>query len=291
MEMDLLGELLLQTIRFLDSGFNMDLILHDETLLADIPAKEMFTETDGRWFMRGESIPGDLALKAIAVDADGLYLETGPIDTERVREVIIEEMQPFLLDASARSLQDVHTGRTLISISETAQPEKELGARCLVTVNLKEASDVRRQIIIRLLDLLYTRGCFTSGEDEEAATALPTSQQMVQRLQLGLQQKLVAEQRPLLSLKIKMRDEMRDELRTELQAILGLQFRILAMGPEELLDFLVEYITKHGEESARNILLFTLAGKIKHVMPKLTWKEARRLARKLPAKVPVGQTA
>jgi hypothetical protein len=290
MELDLLGDLLMETLKFLDSGFDGSLVLRDETTISDIAAKEMFAESEGRWFMRQESIPGDLSIKAIGVDADGLYLETGPLDIPKVTEVVVEEMLPFAFDASGLAFKDMHTGKELVTVSKPVQVEKELGFRSLLTVPLKDISNTRRDAIIKLLDLLYGRGCFMV-EQEEGMISVPTSQQIVQRLQLGLQQKLMAEQRPLLSLKAAVQDVQRGELRTELQMLLSLERRILSMGPETLLDFLVEYVTKNGEARAKNILLFTIAGKIKHTMPKMSWKEARELARKVTARMPVGETA
>jgi hypothetical protein len=241
--------------------------------------------------MRGESIPGDLSLKAIAVDADGLYLETSQLEPKQVQDTLVEEMLPFSFDATALSFGDMHTGKELVSVSKATQPEKELESRCLLTVNLKDVSSVRRQLIVRLLDTLYSRGCFVAEMEEGGTISMPTSQKMVQRLQLGLQQKLIAEQRPLLSLKTAMHGTTRGELRMELQILLSLEHRILTMTGDELLDFLVDYVTKNGEARAENILLFTIAGKIKRTMPKLPWKEARKLARQVTAKVPVGETA
>jgi hypothetical protein len=110
---------------------------------------------------------------------------------------------------------------------------------------------------------------------------VPTSQQAVQRLSLGLQQKLQAEQRPLLSLKAEARAETRTELRTDLRLLFSLEHRLISMTPEEMLDFVVSYVMEHGEDRAKNVLLFTIAGKVKRVMPKLTWREARQLARNM----------
>jgi hypothetical protein len=280
MELDLLGDLLTEALKFRDSGFDKELVLRDETTISDITAKDMFREIDGRWFMRQESIPGDLSVKAIAVDGDGLYIETAPLNDKFAKEVIVEEMLPVLFNTKECNFVDIHKQQILVSLSEPKKLEKDLGARCLWTVLLQDVSEIRRQTIIKLIDLFYSRGCFEAEGDEELIAA-PISQAMVQKLSLGLQQRLVQEQRPLLSLKNQLNVSGQLQLRTELRMLLTIERRIVSMQPEELLDFVVDYVSEHGEERTKNILLFTIAGKIKRTIPKLTWKEARKLARKV----------
>lgn len=280
MELDLLGDLLVEMLRFLDSGFDKEIVLQDETTNSAVPAKEMFREIDGRWFMRPDSIPGDLSIKAIGIDQNGLYVESAPLDNDRAKDIIIDELLPVIFDPGKRVFLDVHKKQILASISEVKKVEKNLGPRCLWTVPLKEVVGVRRQSAVKLLDIFYSRGCFEAEDDNEMISA-PVSQTQVQRLSLGLQQRLAQEQRPLLSLSTGLNVSGQLELRTELLMLLSLERRIMSMGPEELLDFVVDYVSEHGEDRTKNVLLFTLAGKIKRTMPDLTWKEARKLARKI----------
>ncbi len=284
MELDLLGDLLTSALKYRESGFDGDVVLHDETTQSDLKAKDMFAKQGERYFMRQESIPGDLAIKAIAVDKNGVYLETAPLNAEEISLVIVDEMMPISF-ASDGFFKDIHTQKILISVSKPVKPEKELGMRCMITALLGDLSSRQQKMSIEVLDLLYTRGCF-SVEDEETVSA-PTSQRIVQRLELGLQQKLSAEQRPLFLLGAYAAAQGRTELRTDLLALLSLEHRILTMDGDELLDFIVEYVGKNGVERTKNILLFTIAGRIKRTMPKLTWKDARSLAKKMSAKVVV----
>jgi len=85
MEFDLLGNLLVETLRFRDSSFDENLVLADETTQSRVKAMEMFYRSGTRYFMRQESVPGDLSIKAIAIDGDGLYLETSPLDSDQIR--------------------------------------------------------------------------------------------------------------------------------------------------------------------------------------------------------------
>lgn len=282
MVFDLLGDLLSEALKFADSGFDGELVLRDETSLTDAPAKELFSETDGRWFMRPESLPGDLCIKAIAVDGEGLYLETSPLNDANAREEIAEAMLPVLYDAEKRAFVDVHRQLTLVTISEPKVLEKGLDDRCLWTVPLRDVSTVRRLALVQLLDLLYSRSCFEVSEQKQSV-APPTSMALVQKMSLGLQQRLTVEQRPMLSLKATLGMTAKMELRTELRMLLSLERRIVSMSPEELLDFVVDHISERGEAWTKNVLLFTLAGNIKRTMPKFTWKEARMVARKLTA--------
>jgi hypothetical protein len=250
-----------------------------------LPAKAMFQESGGRWFLRAESVPGDLSIKAIGVDKSGLYIETAPLEPGRVSGAIIEEMLPFSFDADQRIFSDVHTNAKLISFSKPVKPETGLDARSLFTILLKDVSPVRRKSAVRLMDMLYTKSCFAPEETEDIVSA-PVSMQQVQRLQLGLQQKLTVEQRPWLALRNKGEGTVQNELGAELRLLFTLERRLISMKPDELLDFIVEYVNKNGEERTKNILLFTIAGQIKQTMPKLTWKEARRLARQISNKMP-----
>jgi hypothetical protein len=253
MKLDLLGDLLSEMLKFLDSGFDLNLTLHDETIFSDLSAKEMFRESGGRWFLRAESVPGDPSVKAIGVDKDGLYLEMAPLDRDRAKEVLIEEMLPFVFDAKQSAFLDVHQHISLVNISQSVRPEPNLGLRCLCTVSLKEAIGSRRQAVIKLMDVLWDKGCFVPEETEEETISAPVSQRIAQRLQLGLQQRLMVEQRPLLALRTELRDAVQLGLRADVRMLLTLEKRLISMTPEEMADFVVQYVAEHGEERMKNI--------------------------------------
>lgn len=134
--------------------------------------------------------------------------------------------------------------------------------------------------MVRILDVFYTRGCFTVEEGDEPIS-MPTSQKVLQRVELNLQHRLMMEQRPLLSVTDSSGVETRTELTFEFRQLLALNYQLLNMSEERLIEFTTEYVQKKGEERMKQVLLFTLAGKIKRTMPKLTWKSARILAKKL----------
>ena len=282
-ELDLLGELLFQALKFLDSGFDASLVLHDCVTHTDLPAGELFSESNGRWFMRADSVPGDLSLKSIGLDGDALYVETAPFDSKRTLELIYDKMMPLAFNHVSRTFCDVHTGATLVTVSEPVKLEPELGERCLWTMQLKGVSQIGRQVSVKMVDLLYSSDCFILEESGETL-AFPTTQRMVQELSLNLQQRLQVEQRPMLSLKVSVQDrtEARTELRTDLRLLFTMERRLVAMTEQELLDFVLEYAAEHGEARVKNVLLFTIAGKIKKAMPdKISWRAARTLAKKM----------
>lgn len=276
-EFDILGDLLSVAIKYLDSGFQDDLVLHDGVTNTDVMAKHLFYDRDGRYFLRDESVPGDLSIKAIAIDDNGLYLETSSIKSEDVSSLLSEEMIPLqFIDGN---LVDIHKYQQIILVSKPEKPSEEFDMRCLLSVPFKKISVKQRDTAIRMLDLMFTRNCFESEEDEIFHE--PTSQKL--RLKLGLQQKLALEQRPYLSLLGKLSAKV--ELSPQLGAMLSLECKMMSMTKEELLEFILKHASQHGEERTKQLLFFALAGRIKRVAPKvLTWKQARKLAKTMASK-------
>lgn len=89
------------------------------------------------------------------------------------------------------------------------------------------------------------------------------------------------EQRPVLSLKTEIRQEQRLEMRMELQQIMALQYKILRMNEEELVDFASQDTSEKGQKKMMNIMRFVVAGRVKKAKPDLSWRDARKLAYKL----------
>ena len=104
------------------------------------------------------------------------------------------------------------------------------------------------------------------------------------QLQVSLQQRLEIEQRPILSLRQELRPQMLGEMRLELRKLLTIEQKILNMSPQELEEFVVHHAVEHGEERTKSIFLFAIAERIKTVTRELTWRDARKISRKLVAK-------
>ncbi len=288
MEMDLLGAQLLLALSFQESGFDPELELQDEIGSEKVRARELFSKSDGRWFMRAESIPGHLALKAIAVDESGLYLETSPVKAGEIRDLIVDRMLPFVARLEGETclgFDDVTTSKELVTLGPATKPEIEgLGLRCLWTVSTAKIDSVRRHAAIQMIDAVFSVDAYHVEEMEVDAAGINSvgaAQRLAQTLQIGLQQKLRMEQRPVLSLSIGIKGDQIQAQTLELRQIMALNRRLLQMGPEELPRFFNDYIQRHGEKAALHVAIFAVAGKVKAARPGLSWKEARQVARKL----------
>lgn len=286
MELDLLGQQIMLALTFRDSGFNTQLDWEDIVAGAKAKSGTIFENRGNRWFMRSDSIPGHLGIKAVAVDEKGLYLETSPLNAERVKEVISELMLPIFFSPEKGIFSDMFTSKPLVIVTKPITPEEEMDKRCLWDIPLEGVSDTRKKVVVRLIDGLYTADVYEVEEAEEL-TASVTSRRDIPKLslllQISLQQRLSLEQRPILSLRQAPRMEDIMTQRLEIRQILALEQRILSMSPKDLEEFVIRYVAEHGEARTKNILLFAIAGRIKDVVPQFTWKEARAISKKLVA--------
>lgn len=291
-EFDLLGEQLVAARALRESGFDPALTVRDAITDANVPAGEMFDQIGIRWFMRGDSLPGHVAIKAIAVDRDGIYLETAPPDEEKVRAIIEVNMFALAYNHTKGLVIDTSTGKPLVVITTHIQKPtgamKELAPRVMWTIP-GSASAVRTEAVIRFADAIFSGDAFNLDEDSsepapETAT-LHQAQELTLKLQLGLEQRLSIEQRPLLSLSTEVRGEQRQELQLQIRQMLSIEQRFLRMTHEELLAHAAKDTSPEGQRRMQKIFQFVLAGKVKRAMaeqhPDMPWRDARRIARKL----------
>lgn len=242
--------------------------------------------------MRNESMPGHFAIKAIAVDATTLYLETAPLDPKKVESVIVERMLPVSFAEKEGLFVDTTTMKPLIAIEKAVTIQREsvtFAPRSLWKVNLSELDRVRKEAIITLMDAIFTSEAYDlAGMVEEQEPPRQEKQEQKPRLELRLQLQLMhqlrLEQRPLLAHSLRPEVAVKVEGRLELHALLGLQQMILRMEPEELLGFAAKYFAEHGETKTKSVLIFVLAGRVKNAVPDITWKEARKLASKIASR-------
>lgn len=294
-ELDLLGGQLVLALQFMEAGFDTSKVLQDGVRSAELPAGDIFEKRGPRWFMRNDSLPGDLTVKAIGVDDGGVYLETALPDTEEVAEVIVKQMLPLAYRGG--QIVDTTTDRVLATVTygprrgdKRARSDKEfdrLAPRCLWTIPRTD-DPIRKTAAIRLADAIYSAGAFElEGLEDEAVSAGPvTSVAMVQRMSmemgLHLQQRLAIEQRPLLALEMAPRLEQRLEIRQ----LLALEHRILHMRPDQILEYVAKDASPEGLRRALHVFHFVLAGQIKRGLKErdgrdISWKDARRLARQV----------
>lgn len=292
---DDIGTILKNAIAFRRSSFEASLTFEDPIAAGEqVAAHTMFTNTGGRWFLRYESLPGIVAMKAIGVDVDGLYLETSPIPKDDLTAIIREHRLPLRISPDGGQITTSSARQLVVRIERlTTEIDKGLSeARELWTIPLSGLQDVHVEHVVRLADLVYTKNSYETSEPDEAVGEVGEHPTM--RMQLGFQQQLQLSQRPLLAQrqeqeqKLEQKQELRREQtqemqlgqRLEIQQILSLQYQILRMSEEELLAFAMKDPTPAGQKRTLNVLIFVLAGRVKNLKPSLPWKEARRIARK-----------
>lgn len=277
--MDLLSLQLVQVLQFISMDFNQEMIFND-CILSEVPTGGQFFYPQGRlWFMRNESIPGETSLKAIAFDKKAIYLETGELDVDLAREIIHDHKLDCVINVTRRRITTSGRKTTLFEYGEAVKlkfEDSELEPRIQIKIPLGN----NQMSGIDLVDKLWSFGAFKTAKDEdEVGTAKYGERSMKLQLNLGLQQRLFLEQRPMLLLN--QRTQLKPETRTELGGVMAQQTRLLSMSPEELEGYVAEYAFENGEKRTQSILDFVLAGKVKKVKPQLTWIDARAIARKL----------
>lgn len=80
---DILGDQMMAALSFAKFKFAGEVELFDSVEGKTVSGKELFQKQGKRWFMRPESLPGDLCVKALGIDHKGIYLETAPILKKR----------------------------------------------------------------------------------------------------------------------------------------------------------------------------------------------------------------
>lgn len=286
--LDLLGEQLTLVLNFLDSKCNLDLEFKDAVAAGQIvKAKGIFPKLGKGWQMRQESIPGDLAIKSVSFSNNALYLETAPLDVEKAKETIRAKMLPFSYDEKKHCFMDSSTEKRLASIGPVSKPTHEktvFAPRCLWTIPLRNLDEIRRRAVVQLIDALYTADAYIrDGIELDDGLMSGERGRPDMKLLMSFQMQLEMEQRPMLSDELTVRQEQRLEIRQ----IFTLQNLILHMNEQQLIEWVVKETTEKSEVMTIRVLHFVLAGKIKRAQPKLTWKEARDLARKLASSTPV----
>jgi hypothetical protein len=298
------GQQILNALHFVLNGFPQDQVYDDTIIGGNVLGRDMFEERDGRWFMRQQSLPGNLAIKAIAVDAtEGLLLEVTPFSNDLEVKIIREYALPFKIKKVGRGRKAQTriidtTTKELIMFVDTAEhfyaganknelPE-ELGPRWLVTVPLAKLNTARQMLIVRFLDAVYDNDCFSSEgtvtEDVSEVRSVQQAATMSLRLDLRLMQMLELEQRPILSLRNKLVGEQVLNQHMELAHLQQLERKILHMTEDELTAFAAQLAAEKGTQTALKVLMFTLARTVREAQPGISWKEARKIVRQLVSK-------
>lgn len=292
-DFDVLGTQLVLAYQFFKSNFNGEDIVADAIEGQQVALKSIFIEKAGRWFMKNESVPGDISIKAIALDKDNLYLETSLLDLDAVRHIIADEMLPFKHSVAKHGFIDTSSQKKLISVvNANARQALMLGGmdqRCLWTIPWHK-EEKRNLACIYLADCIFSANAFRENPGVSINTNVHRQddvQKLEMRLNLELQQKMLIEQRPVLSLRISQETELqtRTELQLQVLPMLALEARINRMTEAEVIEYFTKDLTTDGQKKATRVIAFIMARKIKNSLAKqgktVTWKAARRIARQL----------
>lgn len=280
----LLGRQLAAALAFAKSGFDPAVVLDDAVTGEQKPAAEMFEQKGRRWFLRADSMPGDLALKAIAVTDVSLLIETAPVRPEALAQLVADSDVPLVwndVDAFAFGDNRKHAcylhrrpgkvtvdGRTVrVTRSLWTIPHKRgtTGPATMAAVWLADRA---------FEDYVYDDEQTVVDMLDAGSAAAPQSQRREMRVELGFQQQLALEQVPVLTLGERL------EQRMELAGIMALQRKLLSMTDDQVAVWVASDPSEEGQRRALNVLVFVLAGKIRSARPDVTWKEARAAARK-----------
>ncbi len=285
---DLLGECIWACYDFAASDFDPETRVRDEVQLKDIPAGEVFTKQGTQWIMNDDSLPADPAIKALAANKRVIMLETAPVDAGEVHGLIQDcelPIQAESIDSQGRVLWRVKKGsRRVVAYTDVhrklAGPDehKELAPRMIWRIPWKRLAEEAMQQIVHFMDLIYSAYAFSMKGLEGFSTA-PQTQELRQTMELQMQ--LQIEQRPILCLQ--GRPETQMQLLPGLQMLMAFQRQLLALESEhELAQYLAAYEDKYGTTALNKMIIFCLAGQVKHAVEasggQVSWKEARNKA-------------
>lgn len=272
---------LMQAILYAISGFDKTLMLFDVVTGNRVPGGDLFEQMGKRYFMKGESVLGDMCLKAIAVDGKTLFIETSPLDADEVTRTMQEEELGVIYDP-VHGLFKV--GKAVL-IRITTRPfnaaEEGLAPRCLWAIPWSKLSPEERELAVCVADAIYGQNAFSSDiiDGDDGVFASSGTPRQEQRLQLDLLQQLQMEQRPVLSMEYNFETRTELQMSQELRHLLVMQHRMDNMGETEL----QKYLADAGPKMAMKTFLFVLAGRFKRALAEkgraISWREARRLAR------------
>jgi hypothetical protein len=270
MEFGLLGQQLLLALRFAEHGFDRDELFECRVTQNMIPGKELFRANGKRFFMAPDSLPGHLAIKAIALNAHDILLETSKIDAAEANEHLQTEGLPVVLKQDG-AWKD---GKPFIRFKFASGRGKHGADRCLWVIPWSKSRAADRQLMLYVADLVYNADAYqTEGVDlpTEPVTSVQGVQKMELRLNLELQQRLDVEQRPDLSLEMELRPEV----------MLAMVQRIKKMTPDELLAEAMKDPSPAGQRKFLNYIVCTLAEPVVKTNPGMTYAEARKRIRRL----------
>ncbi|TSC52948.1 MAG: hypothetical protein CEO40_113 [Parcubacteria group bacterium LiPW_72] len=267
---DLLGEIIMNCYRFRKNNFNEQLSLFCPVNNQNVEAGRMFAKKIGKrksYFVENDFLPADADIKAIAVNHEEIQIETSPLDEEYLRKDLISGFDTKIT-YNSRSVHNavIQQEKTHI-ISFIKRNDRWLWIICI------RHMEKWQDLICQIADRIYLDGCFIDTElDQIVPQKITSGLSIIQQIE----QALTLEQKPMLIMGMREKPQM-----SQVQTIYALQSIMMKMTPEELEEQLLKDLTLDKAKKYMRILIFTIAGKLKNAEPRLTWKEARSLARRM----------
>lgn len=293
MNLGLWGRQISNAIEFAESGLDNSREFECAVTGERVTGAVLFPGTSKRRYMRPASIPGDLALKAIAVEMKYLFLEMAPPNVNDLKAIIIREMLPLQYRAKEGRVIDATTRMTLAYHSRSEVPTHDgvqLLQRVLWVSTIGEERR-RTEMFVRLLDLMQKEDAFLDRalvmprrlpplpppKSPEPPRGPRLTLELQQRQVITIEQrpKLALEQRPELGTKMRMTTEL------QLRQMFVLEQRALRMTPDEIIQMILDNPTIAGHRMVERLLFLGVTRAVKNAQPSLSWREVRALVRRV----------
>jgi len=268
---DLLGEIVMNCYRFRKNEFDQKLNLFCPVNNQEVEAGEMFVKKRGKqksYLLKNDFLPADANIKAIAVSTDEIQIESSPLDEEYLQNDLVNSFDTGIKYNSRSAYNVVIQQEKTHIISFLKRNDRWVWF--IYIRNMKKQQD----LICRIVDRIYSDQYFvnTVGLEEivpqKIMPALGILQQVEQTLRL--------EQTPRLIMGMQTKPSI-----SQMPKIHTLQSMIMKMEPKDLEEFLLKDLSLEKAKKYMRVFIFVITRKIKDVMPNLTWKEARNLARQM----------
>lgn len=282
MDFGILGEMLIIAYRFQKSRFMNNTVSDPVAGGAKVELHTLFVRdaASKKWILRQESVPGDLNIKAIAVDATRIYVETSLVDRNKIEDLTTTYGRG--LHHMNGAVRNGKRGRIVVSLADDNLRESR-SLWFIWTTGIKEDSALSG---IAIVDGALIEETFVPQEQETATeVTLPTSTKVAlkQVQTMNLVQTLIQEQTPQMLLRTE--GQMRPEMALQMQGIFALGQNLLRMTPEERLKLALSDPSPEGQARFLRISHFALTGQVKKVTAAggstITWATARKIAWKL----------
>jgi len=226
-----------------------------------------------------ESLPPSVHVKAIAVDAECLFLELGPFNKDRAKEQTLPD--EVRLDIPGHAMW--HGRRKLAHIAY-APPDirEEHRSRWLWMIDWARLPQRSLNLAIETIDRLHEADVYHVFRPAPAPVAAPKPHSPMEK-RLGMQLELIQEQVPVLSLDPTLRPEQSQRL--ELRQLQRFETWLSRNPVQAIQEALEADDSVEGQQRLVKFILFKMARDVREAAfqagKPIEWSEARRIVRKM----------